>query len=257
MRIHKIVQGNISTTIPNTNLRSVDSYLTYKIVRFAPMIWVLCLMTSISASDINISTLASPNNGGTIIGTPNAGNWAASQFQVGPDSPLSSINQIILALEPSGSGTTNLSLLSVSIYSDLAGLPGVELTPGSGEFVNPGTLSVPGNVTFSRLIPFTLQSNTTYWVVLESTAGSTLADSARWSYSEDPGSLSVMGTNGQINSVTASSFNSGGTWNPNTNQFYRFAIHAPEPSTYVLGSVATGVMAFAARRRNRQVSIKA
>lgn len=257
MKVNIANQSMISAAIQSTNRNPERTRTSFIKISLCFIFSIVCLIPSVSAVDINISSLATSNNGGTLIGTPTAGNWAASQFQVGPDLNLSIIKQVVLSLEAGGSGNTNLSLLTVSFYSDVLGVPGIDLTTAGTEFLNPGILTAPADVTFTTTTPFTLQANTTYWIVLESSAGFTVADSPRWTYDEDSGSSPLVGVNGQINNLTTATFNSGATWNVSANRYYRYAINVPEPSTYVLGSVATGVMAFVARRRNRQSLIKA
>ena len=205
------------------------------------------LVSPPKADFIHINSLLSNNNGGTIIGTPLAGNWAASQFQVASGTPLSTISQISLALEQGGSGATDLGLLSVSIYSDNAATPYLDLTPGASAFLNGGTLTGPATVAFSTNTPFTLAANSIYWLVLKSSAEFTAADSARWTYNEDSASAPLVGIDGQINNITKATFDSGAKWNTAANRFYRFAISVPEPSTYLMGAVATlflGAMAW-------------
>lgn len=242
MKVNIANQSMISAAIQSPNLNSGRTHTSFMKISLGFIFSLACLIPSVSAVNINISSLATHNNGGSLIGTPTAGNWAASQFEVGADLNLSIINQVVLSLEAGGSANTNLSLLSVSLYSDGSGVPGIDLTPGGTGFFNSGTLSAPENVFFTTTTPFTLQANTTYWLVLESSAGVTLADSPRWTYDEDSSSIPLIGINGQINNVTTATFNSGASWNVNANRYYRYAINVPEPSTYVLGSVATGAL---------------
>lgn len=151
---------------------------------------------------------------------------------------------LALGVTNAGNGTPLLQ-----IYSDNAGKPGTDL---GAVFTNPsfGTRAI---YNLSLGTPFALAANTTYWMVLsDSTAGGS-STKFNWYYSDNFTSPSAQNSSGFTFVNGARSINGGTSWTTN-NAFAQTGITlngtpVPEPTTYALAAIATGVMATVARRR--------
>lgn len=212
------------------------------------------MISSAHAAFIDITTLNKASTGGTNIGTPNGGQWAGTQFQVGPDTPLSTITQVTLGLISIGSTPAPLNALTVSIFSDSGGVP--SNTPPLADFFNNGTLlNIPTDVVFTSSTPFTLLASTTYWLVFKTITPASLLDTVQWTYNGSDANTPALGINGQINNISTVTTNAGANWDVIQNRYYRFSINVPEPSTYALGLSSLLCIGLVARHKKRRVAL--
>ena len=158
---------------------------------------------------------------------------------------LYNINSVDLALGVTNAGNGSPLL---QIYSDNAGAPGANL---GAVFTNP-TFGTRAIYNLSLATPFALAASTSYWLVVsDTTAGS--STKFNWYYSDTFNSPSAKnGSNFQFVNG-ARSVNGGTSWVTNT-AFSQTGITinataVPEPTTWALAAIATGVMAAVARRR--------
>jgi hypothetical protein len=155
------------------------------------------------------------------------------------------LDSVDLPLGVTGAGNGSPKL---KIYSDNAGKPGTEL---DATFTSPtfGTQSV---YNLSLATPFAMSASTSYWLVLsDSTASS--QTKFNWYYSDTFSSPTARNDSGLTFLAGARSLNGGTTWATN-NAFAQTGISVnatavPEPTTYALAAIATGMMAAVARRR--------
>ena len=180
--------------------------------------------------------LASSGNGVTTTG------WWATGFSVA--NPNIYLNSATIGLI--GAGTIELSL-----YSDVAGVPGASLISDTASVASLSATST----TFSFLSPtsYTLSPSNSYWLVARALSGS-----ATWAFA---GNASVPGE--QNSSLWAgngglSSANSGGAW---TTGFFEdrssvsigaSATPIPEPGTWAAMAIFAGGAAYAGWRRRQQ-----
>jgi hypothetical protein len=160
-------------------------------------------------------------------------------------SSLYVIDSVDLPLGVSGAGNGSPKL---KIYSDNAGKPGTEL---EATFTNP-TFGTQSLYNLSLATPFALSASTSYWMVLsDSTASS--QTKFNWYYSDTFSSPTARNGSGLTFLAAARSLNGGSTWATNS-AFAQTGISinataVPEPTTYALATIATGMMAVVARRR--------
>ena len=159
-------------------------------------------------------------------------------------------------------GEANGGTARVAIYSDNAGVPGTDLTgniwDGSAAPISPGAQFMPLGT------PVSLAANTRYWLVVSEANSGAAGASFGW-YDSDPGILpddafsfapvSPFGPTGTTYFGTKTKTSSTG-WANSSDNFLGFrlggtAVAVPEPSTYAMGVIASGVLAWAARRRKR------
>lgn len=214
------------------------------------LLLALCGVFTANAADINVSTLGAGTGGDTAGSNISGGadRLLASQFSVGAQS--SDITKVTLRLSNTGNNNYDLTQLTAYLYSDNSNQPGTQVA----SFFTTGTLVANSNQDFIGTL-FTLNANTNYWLVLKSSVASDANNSVDWRYTQSSTLAPVSGFNGVINTIAATSANNGSSWtiytSPNTT-FYNYRIsNVPEPSTYALGMIATGVLGGLARRRKK------
>ena len=165
--------------------------------------------------------------------------WAASSF--GTDASAYTLDSVTLLLEESSAGTATLD-----IYSDGGLQPGSLVgTLTASTAYSTTTLS---DTTFTAS-GITLAADTTYWAVLQSSAGE-----FDWSYTADN-----TGGGAGFQDQWAESDDAGATWfdydtDPTQMQVVATAVAAPEPSPAValpLGAALLGAAIFVRRRNAR------
>lgn len=161
---------------------------------------------------------------------------------------LYELNSVDLPLAVTGAGNGSPQL---QIYTDNAGNPGTAL---NATFTNPsfGAQSVY-NLNLST--PFALSASTSYWLVLSDTTAASQTK-FNWYYSDTFSAPTGQNGSGLTYLAAARSLNGGTAWTTN-NAFAQTGITVngtavPEPGTYVLGAIATGVMSAVAHRRRQK-----
>lgn len=207
-------------------------------------------LITLQAADINVSSLG-PGNGADVVASSISGGadrLLASQFTVGAQS--ADISKVTVSLSNLGEKAYDLTRLTALIYSDSGNKPGSSLT----SFTQTGSLNGDANQDFTGTL-FSLSANTNYWLVLKASAASDINQAVMWYCTQSSSLAPVSGVNGAINTLSATSTDNGETWIPYTSPnltYYDFAItNVPEPSTYALGLIATGVIVGAARRSRK------
>lgn len=180
-------------------------------------------------------------NGWEIDGGLDGGQTVAVQFTMPQSTPLESVD---LAL---GIIFTDLTVspIAVSLYSDVAGLPGADLSDLKGGKVGPFP---PGNlVQYACSVCPTLAGGTPYWLVasiadLDTDHFNTMA-AWNWNTTQDysSGSNLAFGTN------------SASGWTLAGNNVLRpaFGINTPEPGTWSLLVMGMVLVALRGRARDR------
>jgi len=161
---------------------------------------------------------------------------------------LYNIDSVDLALgvTNAGNGTPLLRL-----YSDNAGNPGSDL---GAVFTNP-TFGTRAIYNFSLASPFALAASTSYWLVLsDSTAGSNTK--FNWYYSDTFSSPSARNGSGFTFLNGGRSIDGGINWTTNTN-FAQTGVTVnatavPEPTSSLLGLMASGILGMVARQRKNR-----
>ena len=210
---------------------------------------ILCFASTTQATDLfGYNPNASPAQ---IIAWNNV-NYSniASRFTVGS----SNVTVDFIKYYAGGNGTVTSS---ISIWSATSGTldgfkPDALVTGATGNFT-PNDSNAPYDaftVNFSS--PVTLNANTNYYVVVDTTqVTSTAAAGFVATTAQSSGFTAFGGTTAtpQSRFITQT----GTTWaNNSAASFLPYTIGmttVPEPSTYLMGALATGVMAIAARRR--------
>jgi hypothetical protein len=155
------------------------------------------------------------------------------------------LDSVDLPLGVTGAGNGSPKL---QIYSNNAGTPGTDL---GVTFTNP-TFGAQSLYNFSLATPFALSASTSYWMVLSDTTAGTQTK-FNWYYTDTFSSPTAKNGSGVSFLGGARSNNGGALWSTN-NGFAQTGITlnataVPEPTTYALAAIATGVMAIVARRR--------
>lgn len=187
----------------------------------------------VSAAFIPFSRLAINPDEGTLPVPNAASNWAAAQFRVGPQISAVTFSQVNLIYEQGALETTDLSGLSLYIFSDQADRPFSEISAGAFAFGIRRSLTGTGVATFTSNNSLTLAADAAYWVLMESSNGLTDSEIARWSFIE--------------------SFNTRPpVWR--TTAFFNLpsVVVVPETSTSVMGLVGALLMGALARCRIRR-----
>ncbi len=203
-------------------------------------------MIGAHAADIysNLGTPDSSSNAAIGYNSPTNTNVIYAQgFTTGTS--LYVINSVDLPLGVTGAGNGSPLL---KIYSDNAGKPGTAL---DATFTNP-TFGAQSLYSLTLATPFAMSASTSYWVVLsDSTA--TAQTKFNWYYTDTFSSPTGQNGSGVTFLGGARSLNGGSTWSTN-NVFAQTGIilnatAVPEPTTYALAAIASGVLAVVARRR--------
>lgn len=107
-----------------------------------------------AADGVIMSNLTAPLGVGTCFASGCTTMYKAYGFTMGP--AAAPLEEVILSMDFPNAGADPV----VSIWSDAAGLPGVELI----ELVDPGVLAGQADYSFTPPAPFMFAANTTYWV---------------------------------------------------------------------------------------------
>jgi len=196
----------------------------------ASMVLVLGLASSGRAADI----LSNLPGGNTFAATIQAGSptfRSAVAFTMGAEDYT--LDTLVLFL----GGFDPTDTPQIEIRNDTGGLnPGTSVL---ASFTNPaGQGTSAANYTFTPSVPFTLSAQTKYWLLVASSSGVFTWDG------NNTTPKGVATANGQRTNVNTTWFDTG-----DYSSFQITGTVVPEPSTYILGGLATGVMAFVARRR--------
>lgn len=189
----------------------------------------------------NLGTVSATTTSNTVGYLSNAqqNQFQSQGFTVGSTSyALSSIDL--------GLGSTGGPSPVVSIYNDSGNQPGTSLAT----FTTASTLGTKQIYSFTG--SYTLAASVQYWIVV-SNANSASQESYEW-YSNDTFTTPTAQNSSGVNYLGTKERNgTGGTW-ANTMQSLSIGLKGtavPEPSTYALGLIATGVLAAMARRRKQ------
>jgi len=213
----------------------------------------LCMIfaqsTNSRAIDIfsNLGTPDSSSNAAIGYNSPTNFNVIYAQgFTTGTS--LYDLNSVDLPLAVTGAGNGSPQL---QIYSDNAGNPGTAL---NATFTNP-TFGAQSLYNLSLSTPFAMSASTSYWLVLSDTTAASQTK-FNWYYSDSFSAPTAQNGSGLTYLAAARSLNGGAAWTTN-NGFAQTGITVnatavPEPGTYVLGAIATGVMAAVTHRRRQK-----
>lgn len=193
---------------------------------------------------------------GNPIGTGGAQyNKFAQGFTVGSTNQV--MTDVVLGLQ---FGAQLPSSVRVSLYQS-SGNNATTSNPTTeiGVFTNPTFTANTKNIyTFNYAGNFTLQANTSYWIV--ASFNTPLTGSYDWAYNAANTAPAAQNSSGFLPMNARSTTNTApNTWIlENTSPYNRASITVvvvPEPSTYALGIAGTLVMATIARRRNRKTAL--
>jgi hypothetical protein len=159
------------------------------------------------------------------------------------------LNSVDLPLGVTGSGNGSPRL---QIFSNNADKPGTALDV---TFTNP-TFGAQALYNFSLATPFEMSASTSYWMVLSDSTANTQTK-FNWYYSDTLSSPTAQNGSDLTFLGGSRSLNGGTSWS-NNNAFAQTGITlnataVPEPSTYALAAIASGVMAALARRRKAKL----
>ena len=216
-------------------------------LRILSLAFALCISCfgSSHAVDMNIygnlGTVSATTTSNTVgyLGFSQINQFQSQGFTVGSTSyALSSIDL--------GLGTSGGPSPVVSIYNDSGNQPGTSLAT----FTTTSTVSSKQVYNFTG--SFTLSANTNYWIVLSDNFAPA-TESYEW-YSNDTFTTPTAQNSSGVNYLGTKERNgTGGTWNGTMSSLSigLKGTAVPEPSTYALGLIATGVLAAMARRRKQ------
>ena len=188
-----------------------------------------------------VSTTTTSNTVGYLSGSqPNQ--FQSQGFTVGSTAYV--LSRIDLGL-----GSTGTPSPVVSIYSNSGTNPGTSLA----NFTT--TSTVANKQVYSFTGSYTLSANTNYWIVLSNT-NSASQESYEWYTNDAFSPPTAKNSSGVTYLGTKEKNGTGGTW---TDAIPSLSINVagtavPEPSTYALGLIATGVLAAMARRRKTRTA---
>lgn len=195
--------------------------------------------------------------------------WYANAFRIeGTTTPEAAFNTIFLALDPSDNpplpSIDKASALDVSVYaSDENGNVNYTVEGLKGNFLYKPSVTYPGsvaNVAYSY-VPTGEETqlelpNAKYWLVVSTNEKLQEYDLEKVSWFKKSQTTDEVGEFASILPDIKEYNVTTGKWSSvnEGNQMFRFAINnpVPEPSTYVLGAVMTGVIAFVNRYKARQ-----
>lgn len=205
-------------------------------------------LSSASAADL-YNNLSETVDYGVPMNSNGSGNWKYNAEAFNTDTLNYNVSGVSLYLALSNIGSTT-GTFDVEIWSnDTSGSPANK--PGafvasvaSGQLVNQIT-PTGGVVTFTPASWIALTPNQTYWVVLDASnyTGSKQILSAGTSSSAGVGITSNMMLQRDVANTWSQNFPNSGT------SHMIMAVAVPEPSTYALGLIATGLVGALARRR--------
>ena len=214
---------------------------------------ILCFASTTQATDLfgyNPNATPNPN----VFSTTGRNN-IASRFTVGS----SNVTVDFIRYYAGGNGTVTSS---ISIWSAKTGTIGTDffqpdalVTGATANFTPTDTTSPFSDaftVNFSS--PVTLNANTNYYVVVDTTQVTSTAAAGFVATTAQASTWTAFGGTTST-PQTRLIAQTGTTWaNFSSLSFLPYTIGmttVPEPSTYLMGALATGVMAIAARRRRR------
>ena len=203
-------------------------------------------LSSASAADI-YNNLSETADQGVAMNSNGNGNWRFNAEAFNTDTLNFNISSVTLQLGLSAFGSTT-GTFDIGIWSnDTTGSPANKPLTLVSNVATGQTVSqiTGGAVTFTPASLITLSPNTTYWVVLDASnyTGTKQIISAGTTSSGGTGVTSNMMLQRDIANTWSQNF-------PNTGTSHMImAVTVPEPSTYALGLVATGLVGALARRR--------
>lgn len=191
--------------------------------------------------------------------------WYANAFRIeGTTTPEATFNTIFLALDPSDKPSPpsigKANALDVRVYgSDANGDVDYTITGLKGNFVYNPSVTYPGsvaNAAYSYDNTELVLPNAKYWLVVSANKKLDDYKSEKVSWLKKSQKTDEVGDFASILPDIKKYTVSSGKWSSANegNQMMRFAINnpVPEPSTYVLGAVMTGVLTFVSRYQARQ-----
>lgn len=229
-----------------------------------PSVIILAFLTIqpglVSATNIDVSNLLNTPTGKTPY-SPSANTYMASMFQTssyfGTASPIASIT--LRLQNASGVSITNAQVhiytstleSSLNLRRPNTPIPNASYE-GTISAINPngsGSLTYQ-DVTFAANAPIVLSANTPYWIVFLSTP----SEQVSWLHFNT--SNNVVGFNAEITPYSATStLGTSGSWIGFSSLPNQFGITTvPEPSTYVLCTIAAVTWGGLTRRRRRTAS---
>ena len=208
--------------------------------------------------DIDVSSLTS---GYDFTAAVSQTTWYANAFRTLNYSGLGTVDQVYLRL--AAIDMNKAADLTVRIYNDNGGMVGQTVMDtfafASQPVMKDGVATALYQSTNSGA---QLPANSKYWLVVAGTAN--LATSASWlgryAASEIPGLNANILPDVDVGYNMMFTNNGGQTWQgcwvslPNC-KMMEFSINAPEPSTYVLGTIITVVLALTARNPRRRAML--
>lgn len=217
---------------------------------------------------VNVTSLP-PDNGSDQQHDIKAKLWYANAFRIeGTTTPEAAFNTIFLALDPFDNppppSIDKASALDVQVYgSDASGDVDYTVTGLKGNFLYNPSVTYPGSVAnvAYRYDPTGAETqlvlpNAKYWLVVSTNEKLLEYDLEKVSWFKKSQTTDEVGEFASILPDIKEYNVTTGKWSEvqSGNQMFRFAINnpVPEPSTYVLGAVMTGVLAFVNRYQARQ-----
>ena len=159
------------------------------------------------------------------------------------------LNKVALTL---GGGQNN-GTPSFDLYSDNAGEPG-SLIQNIAYLSSAIPSGPPTFYAQTNTSTFRLQANTKYWFVISEASGGSGQAAFNWGTS-DQGSPQQVAGSGVTYLGTLAQANTGGPWTASNSALsikLSGTVVVPEPSTYALATIASGLMALIARRRQEK-----
>lgn len=241
----------------------------------------LCLWTQMnSANGLEVLVTSIPTSPAATNGFVQIlpGQSLANQFSVfsSPGNPTVSIVDAVQMLFDPNATASQLANIHISLNSEVIPSGGGSPQPGPVlQVASPSQMFNMVNLTFSQVgspVPVSIQGknflqvtyfssptsfqfpatpHTNYWLVVKN---DNLSSNVGWAKSNAASPIYNPSSTASINPNTMNYANSTDGWVKSGlgNQIASFAlINAPEPSTYILGTIAAGTLAFLARRPRR------